>query len=108
MEAQTESTSPGCLMPIAWLLVSGLITIVAVVAVGASGAGSESAGVSAAYAAAGPLGFAWGGGLAALVTHFAAKSPGARIGVPLGCGCAGAIGMVLTVFVFFAAIFPAL
>lgn len=107
MEDQTPQ-SPGCLMPIAWLIASAVITLLAAVVVGGMASGSESAGVSAGYMASGPIGFAWGGALAAVITHFVARSPGARIGVPLGCGCFSAIAFVMGTVFFFAAIFPAL
>ena len=46
--------------------------------------------------------------MSAVVTHFMARSAGARIGAPLGCGCVGAIAAVIATGVFFAVIFPAL
>ena len=107
MEDQTPQ-SPGCLMPIAWIIAAAVVTVIGVATVGMMASGSESAGVSAGYMASGPLGFVWGGALAALITHFVAKTPAARIGVPLGCGCLSAIGLVFGTVFFFAAIFPAL
>jgi hypothetical protein len=99
---------PGCLMPLVWLAVGSLVTCAGIGVVAGLGSNSESDGVMAANWAAGPVGFALAGMLSAVVTHFVATSAGVRIGAPLGCGCLGAIGMLVAVAVFFTAIFPAL
>lgn len=95
-------------MPIAWGIAALVIGLLCVVAVAFAGMGSESAGMSAAYMAAGPLGFVCSGAAGAAIIHLAVKSGGARIYGPFGCGCLGAIALALGTFVFFAAIFPAL
>ena len=103
-----ENKKPGCLWPAAWLILGLLGTIVAGVAVGLSIADSESAGMVATQAVAGPVGLLWCGGLVALIVHFMKSGKGVRYGAPIGCGCLGAILFGALAFVFFAAIFPAL
>ena len=95
-------------MPIAWGVAALVVGLLCVGIVAVSGMGSESAGMSAAYMAAGPLGFVCSGAAGAAIIHLAVKSGGARIYGPFGCGCLGAIALALGTFVFFAAIFPAL
>lgn len=105
-----QTPKPGCLMPGLWLGGAALATLICGAIVGIGASGSESDGVAAANIAAGPFGFAWGGMLSAAIIHLAWKraSSGVRVGGPLGCGCLGAIVMIVGVVVFFAAIFPAL
>jgi hypothetical protein len=104
-----EKKKPGCLWPALWGVASALGTLVCAVIVGLAAADSESAGVMATNAVALPVGFLWAGSLAAIIVHFVKRdNKGLRYGAPVGCGCVGAILMLLTIFVFFAAIFPAL
>jgi hypothetical protein len=95
-------------MPIAWAIAAVVVGLIGAGAVGFAGYGSESAGVSAAYLAAGPLGFVCSGAAGAAIIHLAVKSGGARIYGPFGCGCFGAIALAAGVWVFFTAIFPSL
>ena len=53
--------SPGCLMPIVWLIAGGLMVLLSALALVAAASGSESDGVSAAWIAAGPIGFGCAG-----------------------------------------------
>jgi hypothetical protein len=108
MDDVEPTEKPGCLMPLAWLAVGSFTTCLGIGVVAAAGSQRESDGITAANWAAGPIGFALAGMLAALVVHFAAKTAGVRIAVPFGCGCLGAVGMIGAVTFFFAAIFPAL
>lgn len=103
-----EEAKPGPLLPLAWAAAAIFVTLVAAVGVGVMASGSESAGVSASQLAAGPTGFVCSGAVAALVVHFASRSAGVRIGVPIGCGCLGGIGAFVMLVVFYAAIWPSL
>jgi len=105
---EPEEAKPGCLMPVGWAIAAGIVACGGGGAVGFAGAGSESAGVSAAYMAAGPIGFALAGAMGAGVVHFASRNASVRAGVPVGCGCLGGVALFALTFVFFAAIFPAL
>ncbi len=106
----TEPPKPGCIMPLVWLGVTLLITLICGVVVGGMASTSETKGVEAAQLAALPFGFVWGGMLSAVIVQLAWKraTPAVRIAGPLGCGCLGAIVMIGLIIVFFAAIFPAL
>lgn len=95
-------------MPIAWALSAMVVLGLAVAVVGGMGMSSESAGTSAAYMAAGPVGFVCAGAAGAAIVHFAVKAGAARVWAPFGCGCLGGLGLAIGVWVFFAAIFPAL
>lgn len=108
MEEENLEQKPGCGMPIAWALIAAVLVCGGAGVTGLLGMDSESAGVTAATFSAGPVGFGLFGALAALVTHFAIKSGGARVGVPIGCGCLGALGTIGATVFFFAAIFPSL
>lgn len=99
---------PGCGMPIAWFITSGLIFLIGAAAVGAAAYRSESGGVSAAYMAAGPLGFVCSGAAGAFVIHFLVKSGEGRVWGPFGCGCLGAGLIGIGTWIFFTAIFPSL
>lgn len=99
---------PGCGMPIAWIVTSAVIFLIGAAAVGASAARSESSGISAAYMAAGPLGFVCSGAAGAFVIHFLVRSGEARLWAPFGCGCLGAALLGLGTWIFFVAIFPSL
>jgi hypothetical protein len=108
---ETEETTPpprGCLMPIVWAVIAGVTVCGAAAWTGLAGMGSESAGMNAATFSAGPFGFGLAGGLAALIIHFVSRNTGVRVGVPVGCGCLGAIAAVASVGFFFAAIWPSL
>lgn len=108
--ATEEAPKKGCLMPGIWLGASALVTLVGLAFLGIAASGSERDGVMATWIVAGPLGLVWAGSLAGLITHFAFRrgSTAVRAGVPLGCGCLGAIALFGLVFVFFAAIWPSL
>ena len=103
-----DAPRPGCAMPVAWALVGALLVCGGVGATVASAADSESAGVQVASLVAGPVGFGLFGGLAAVVTHFAARGAGVRVAAPLGCGCLGAVATFAGTALFFGVIFPAL
>jgi hypothetical protein len=70
-----------------------------------AGISSESAGMTMAMLTAGPLGF---GIIATIMSRRDAKTQGAAIGMPLGCGCAAGFVLALLTTIFFVAIFPAL
>ncbi len=104
-----DKERPGCLWPALWLVGALLGTVVGLALVGLAASGSESAGVSATYAAAFPLGALWSGAIVALAMHFINKGgKAARFGAPLGCGCLGGALLFGLIFVFFVAIFPSL
>jgi hypothetical protein len=100
----------GCLMPVIWMILAFLGTLIAAAGVGIAAYNSESAGVQATQIAAIPFGFVWGGALAAAIIQLFWKkaSTAVRVAGPIGCGCLGAIVFVGLVVVFFAAIFPSL
>ncbi len=100
----------GCLMPGIWLGISALVSLAGLAYLGISAYGSESAGVTATWIVSGPLGLVWAGSFAAVIVHFAFRrgSTAVRAGVPIGCGCLGAVACFALVFVFFAAIWPSL
>lgn len=108
--AGEEPPKKGCLMPGIWFGVSALVTLAGLAYLGIAASGSESAGVAATWVVAGPLGLVWAGSLAGLIVHFAFRrgSTAVRAGVPLGCGCLGAITLFGLVLLFFAAIWPSL
>jgi hypothetical protein len=108
--APEKPKKAGCLMPVLWLVVTFLVTLVCAAFVGLMAADSESKGVEATQVVALPFGFVWGGLLAASIIQIAWKkaSTAVRVAGPLGCGCLGGIIMILLVIVFFSAIFPAL
>ena len=84
-------------------------TLVAAVIIGVAGYDSESAGVTATYAVALPLGLVWGAGIGALIGRFAlGSSPTAAKVAPGGCGCLSGILLLVVAVLFFEAIFPAL
>ena len=93
--------------PLVWLIVAALGTMACVAVVGFAGYGSESAGVSASYMVAFPLGFLCGGSLAAVAGNFFLTGR-LRLAAPFGCGLLAGGLFLLMVFVFFVAIFPAL
>lgn len=95
-------------MPIVWAVIGALTVCGSAAWTGIAASGSESAGVTAATMSAGPFGFGLAGAFVALIVHFASRNTGVRVGVPLGCGCLGAIAGVFGVGFFFAAIFPSL
>jgi hypothetical protein len=92
-----------------WLLLGFVLTMIGAVVVGVAAYDSESAGMTASYIVAGPVGFGWGAGIGALIGRFAlAKSPtAAKLAAP-GCGCGCGLFLALGVAVFMLAIFPAL
>jgi len=100
----------GCLMPVIWMILALLGTLITAAAVGIAAYDSETAGVQATQIMAIPFGFVWGGALAAAIIQLFWKkaSTAVRAAGPIGCGCLGAIVIVGLVVVFFAAIFPAL
>jgi hypothetical protein len=95
-------------MPIAWAAVGAVLVCGGGAVTAALATQSESAGVQAATLCAGPAGFGIAGALAAVVTHFVVRRGRARVAVPFGCGCLGAVGAVGATLFFFAAVFPAL
>ncbi|MFZ5480961.1 MAG: hypothetical protein ACOZNI_29640 [Myxococcota bacterium] len=103
-----DEEKPGCLMPIAWAAIAALAVCAGGAVLAVAIEDSESAGVAASTWLAGPVGFALAGALAAFVTHFVAKGTGARLAVPVGCGCLGAVGALFATVFFFGAIFPSL
>lgn len=108
--APEKPKKPGCLMPVLWLVVTILVTLICAAFVGLMAADSESQGVQATQIVALPFGFVWSGLLAASIIQIAWKkaSTAVRVAGPLGCGCLGGIIMILLVIVFFTAIFPGL
>ncbi len=93
--------------PLVWLAVAAVGTLICLVVVGVAAAGSESAGVSATYSVAFPLGFLWAGALAAVAGNFFLEG-GARMAAPFGCGVLGGGALLGLIVLFFVAIFPAL
>lgn len=99
----------GCVLPALWLGAAFLGLLLCGALVGWAGYQSESTGMRAAMVVAFPLGFVWSGALAAMAGYFKPSDKVlVRHGVPLGCGCFGAMAMALVVIVFFGAIWPAL
>ncbi|MBM4090510.1 MAG: hypothetical protein FJ276_13970 [Planctomycetes bacterium] len=100
----------GCLMPSIWLGLGLLATVAGVGFVAVMAAESERDGVTATLIAAGPIGLAWVGMLAAAVIHLAYKraSTPVRVVVPIVCGVAGGLGAFALALVFFSAIWPSL
>jgi len=95
------------------LAVWGALTVLfccgGAVITGALGAESESDGVDAAMAAAGPACCAISGLIGTLPGLFALKGKtGLKVGLPIALGVAGGIGGVLAILVFFEAIWPSL
>ena len=105
-----ESSQPSKLMPMVWLALALLGTLVAGAGIGISAADSESAGMIAAQIAAFPLGFVLGGALAGLLIHYGIKRATTLLRVlgPLGCGCMSGMLMLSLFITFFTVIFPAL
>lgn len=100
---------PGCAMPIAWILLAFVALVGGAAYVGWSGYNSESAGLSALWVMAFPVGFFGTGAFVGLVTHFVVKkASAARTFVPLGCGCLGGLVLLGAVAAFVTAIFPML
>lgn len=108
--APEKPKKAGCLMPVLWLVVTVIVTLVCAAFVGLMAADSETQGMQATQVVALPFGFVWGGLLAASIIQIAWKkaSTAVRVAGPLGCGCLGGIIMLALVFFFFAAIFPSL
>jgi hypothetical protein len=106
---EEESSKPGFMMPILWIVLAGAFCTLSCAGVGFAGMGSETAGVNAAWYASFPFCFFASAALGGVIFHFAIpRASPVRIAGPLGCGCLGGIlgiGMVVT---FFAAIWPSL
>jgi hypothetical protein len=101
---------PGCLMPGIWLGIGVLITLGGLGAIVLGAIDSERAGVAMSYVAAGPLGLAWSGALAAAVIQLFVRKAGTgvRAGVPIGCGLVGGIVAFVLLLVFFEVVWPEL
>ena len=105
----SEENKPGCLLPALWFGAAFLGLLIAGALVGWAGYRSESAGTRAAMVAAFPLGFLWSGALGATWATFRPPEKAlVRHGIPMGCGCFGALGLTLTLVVFFMVIWPML
>jgi hypothetical protein len=87
-------------------IASLVLALLMCVGTAVAGMMSESLGMTMAYVTAGPLGFGLVGTIAASMTK--RSSSGVAIGVPLGCGCLSAFGLIGLVVTFFVAIFPSL
>lgn len=107
---QPEESSPGLMMPMAWVILAMLGSVAACAGVGISVADSESAGVVAAQVTAFPLGFLLCGAFAGLIVQFAVKRGTTllRVLAPMGCGCLGGLIALGGTLVFFTTIFPAM
>jgi len=104
-----EEARPGLTMPVVWSVLAAITLVAGGLGVGLAAYDSESAGVTATWAAAGPVGFALCGAAGAVVTHFLVNRRSAlRVVLPFGCGCVGASLFAFGSFLFFAVIFPAL
>ncbi len=94
---------------IVWNVLGVLATLVGGAVVGIAAYDSESAGMTASYVVAGPVGFFWGAGLGALIGRFAMKDkPGPGKIAPYGCGCGCAVFLGVGLVFFMVAIFPSL
>ncbi len=106
MLERPEPEKPGCLTPIIWFVLGALLTPVGVAAIAIAANEGEEEGVVATLISSFPLGFLWAGFWGALAFHFLTpQSKGARIGGPFGCGCLGAVVLLVMTFFFFATIF---
>ncbi len=76
--------------------------VLLVIGTGIAAYGSESNGVMMSYVAVGPFMFGLVGSIVALMTRFG--SPGKAIGAPFGCGCAAALGSLVSLVIFMAVI----
>jgi hypothetical protein len=107
LEEPRPETGPW--MPIAWWSAALIGAVCLSLVVGVAGMRSESGGVEAALLAAAPLGFLLGGALGSVPVHLLVRgSTAGRLLAPVGCGCLAGAATLALVFVFFAAVFPAL
>ena len=101
---------PGCMMPVVWILFSGLVSLVGLGYLGFAVVNmGESESVGVAQAVAFPLGFAWTGAFIGLITHFVIKKASIlRSVLPIGCGFFGGFGALSLMMLFFVVIWPSL
>ena len=109
VDASSAEPPVGKTAVIIWNLLGVLGTVVGGAIIAVAAYGSESAGMTASYIVAGPVGFFWGAGLGALIGRFAMKDkPGPAKIAPYGCGCGCAVVLAVGLVFFMVAIFPSL